>query len=173
MDFGCGIGTHSFRLAAQFGCRVTGIDICEGNLKVAMAECGKRGMEKSVFFENADIEKLPYKDLSFSLLWGRDILIHVKDLAGAFRECFRVLAPGGKMIVFTTLATSLLFPEEIDKVKKIRSGEARKNQQSGFQKSIRSIFNLSRFKGKKNASPKAQDNCPNTKNHRPKFGNDV
>jgi ubiquinone/menaquinone biosynthesis C-methylase UbiE len=50
-------------------------------------------------------------DTSVERIWCRDVLNHV-DLPVALAECRRVLRPGGQMVVFQTLATELLEPQE-------------------------------------------------------------
>jgi SAM-dependent methyltransferase len=57
------------------------------------------------------IESLPLEDESVDWIWSRDMLVHI-DLEPAFAECLRVLKPGGRMIVYLTLATEELEPRE-------------------------------------------------------------
>ncbi len=45
-----------------------------------------------------DAERLPFADASFDLVIGHAILHHIPDLAQAFREFARVLAPGGTVL---------------------------------------------------------------------------
>jgi len=46
-------------------------------------------------FPEVDMQKLPYKDLSFDLVLHSDTLEHVPDPNQALCECLRVLKPGG------------------------------------------------------------------------------
>ena len=46
----------------------------------------------------ADAERLPFKDASFDLVLGHAVLHHIPDLARAFAEFARVLAPGGTLL---------------------------------------------------------------------------
>src|SRR5205807_4754761 len=59
-----------------------------------------------------DVGRLPFADGSFDAVWCRDMLIHVPDLAAAFRECRRVLAPGRWMLVFQMFATQWLSDDD-------------------------------------------------------------
>lgn len=45
-----------------------------------------------------DVMHLSYADASFDLIVSNDVLEHIPDPAAAFRECARVLAPGGSVI---------------------------------------------------------------------------
>ena len=46
----------------------------------------------------ADAERLPFPDESFDLVLGHAVLHHIPDLARAFAEFERVLAPGGTLL---------------------------------------------------------------------------
>jgi SAM-dependent methyltransferase len=46
----------------------------------------------------ADAERLPFDDQSFDLVLGHAVLHHIPDLARAFGEFARVLAPGGTLL---------------------------------------------------------------------------
>ena len=107
IDLGCGLGIHSLALARRFGCRVSGVDLCEGNLRVANESLLESGLQALVRFHLGDIQSLPFSDAEFDIAWCRDVLIHVPDLSVAFAQCARVLVPGGTMIVYSTFATRL------------------------------------------------------------------
>jgi 2-polyprenyl-3-methyl-5-hydroxy-6-metoxy-1,4-benzoquinol methylase len=100
LDAGCGRGTHSLELARRFGCHVVGIDAVRGPLTSAPAG----------IFAQALLEAIPAGDATFDLVWCRDMLVHVPDLDRAMAECARVLKPGGRMLVWATIATDLMEP---------------------------------------------------------------
>lgn len=54
-----------------------------------------------------DVHRLQFDDASFDTIAMRDVAEHLEDPVGAFRECARVLRPGGKLIILTV---NLLFP---------------------------------------------------------------
>jgi len=49
---------------------------------------------------------------SADLVWCRDVLVHVADLAVAYAEFRRILRPGGRALVYQMFATALLEPHE-------------------------------------------------------------
>lgn len=90
MDVGAGDGRlHSY--FADKGVRYVAMDIAAKLLKR-----GPSRVEKVV----ADIEKeRPFEDESFDIELCFFVLLHLQDLTHFFREAYRVLVPGGKLIV--------------------------------------------------------------------------
>jgi ubiquinone/menaquinone biosynthesis C-methylase UbiE len=116
LDIGCGLGQHSCSLAEQFGCRVVGIDPVESNLAQARQKAVEQGLAERVTFRQGRIEAIPADAAAFDLVWCRDMLVHVADLAQALAECVRVVKPKGAVLVYTTLATELLEPQEANRI---------------------------------------------------------
>jgi SAM-dependent methyltransferase len=91
LDFGCGHGMAAVVLARR-GARVTAFDLSPGYL----AEARRRARANGVAVEcvQADGERLPFPDDSFSRVWGNAVLHHL-NLRIAAAELARVLRPGG------------------------------------------------------------------------------
>ncbi|MCP3935878.1 MAG: methyltransferase domain-containing protein [Actinomycetia bacterium] len=112
LDIGGRDGRHALLMAERFGCRAVSVDpvaenISSGRELVAGHECGHL-----VELRTGSIEQIPAEDGSFQLVFSRDMLGHIEDLALALNECRRVLTPGGFMVIFELFATALLHPEE-------------------------------------------------------------
>lgn len=67
----------------------------------------------------ADLEQLPYGPSSFDVVFLNEVLEHVPDERRALREVWRVLRPGGTVII---LSPNRLFPFETHGVHLRRSG---------------------------------------------------
>ncbi len=96
LDFGCGKGVVSIRLAS-IGYEVAGFDISPGNIEVARRLAVRYGFEGRTSFSVQVAESLDYPGNSFDLVVGMDILHHV-ELPAAVGEAMRVLKPGGTAI---------------------------------------------------------------------------
>ena len=98
LEIGAGTGYFSLhmQMAGLVG-RATCTDISGGMIEVLQANATV--LELDVETEVCDAEELPFEDGSFDLVFGHAVLHHIPDLARAFAEFRRVLAPGG-MIVF-------------------------------------------------------------------------
>jgi len=105
LDVGSGLGGPALRIAEKVGCSVTGLDVVESNVQTASATVEKRGLTELVRFQQGDAADLPFDDNVFTMIWGQDAWCHVPDRALLFKECARVLAPGGRIVFADWLLT--------------------------------------------------------------------
>jgi ubiquinone/menaquinone biosynthesis C-methylase UbiE len=97
LEIGAGTGYFTLNLmrAGLIG-EATCSDISPGMLETLATNAHELGLE--VHTEPADAEQLPFADGSFDLVLGHAVLHHIPDLARAFAEFERVLAPGGTVL---------------------------------------------------------------------------
>jgi SAM-dependent methyltransferase len=109
LDLGCGAGLDVFVAALLVGAegRAAGVD-----LTPEMLEWPRKHAAANVEFHEGTVEALPFEDGSFDLAISNGALNLVPDKDAAFREIFRVLAPGGAFAVADLLVTSTV-PEEV------------------------------------------------------------
>lgn len=112
LDVGCGRGEHASELAQRFGAQVVAVDPVQSHLDYAHKHVRRNSLAGQVQFQKAFIEHLPFPDAQFDLVWCRSVIVHLPALLPAFRECWRVLAHGGYMMLQTGFATALLEPQE-------------------------------------------------------------
>jgi ubiquinone/menaquinone biosynthesis C-methylase UbiE len=97
LEIGAGTGYFTLNmLRAGVIAQATCSDISPGMLSTL--EENARGLGLRVETRAADAERLPFDDQSFDLVFGHAVLHHIPDLAGAFEEFARVLAPGGTLV---------------------------------------------------------------------------
>ncbi|MBC8122250.1 MAG: methyltransferase domain-containing protein [Gemmatimonadaceae bacterium] len=101
LDVGCGIGGASLYLARRFGAEVTGITLSPVQCKRATERAHEQGLEGTVRFEVADALEMPFADKQFDLVWSLESGEHMADKAQFLRECYRVLRPGGQLVMAT------------------------------------------------------------------------
>lgn len=103
LDVGCGIGGPSRVLAADYGCRVTGIDITESYCKMAEEMADWVGLSGRLDYRTADALTLPFEDASFDVVWTQHVAMNIADKARLYAEMRRVLKPGGRLGLYDIL----------------------------------------------------------------------
>lgn len=93
LDLGTGAGFFAF-LMQELGCTVTGIDYSEAMIDNAKKVMGKLGRE-GIVFRQMDAQKLDFEAESFDFIFSRNVTWTLPDPEQAYREMYRVLAPGG------------------------------------------------------------------------------
>lgn len=94
LDAGCGTGGLIRRLAPRNpAVRWTGVDV----EPMACALARERAAEAEI--RQAAVTALPFADEAFDAVVSADVLYHVDDDGAALREFFRVLRPGGSVII--------------------------------------------------------------------------
>ena len=99
LDAGCGIGGSSRLMAQLFNCRVTGVDLAQKFIEAAdfLTQC--TGLDSKTRFKQGSILELDFADNTFDAVLCQHVLMNIEDKAVAVKEFFRVLKPGGKLIL--------------------------------------------------------------------------
>ena len=100
LDLGSGAGFDCF-LASKIvgpGGKVMGVDMTEEMVARARANAIKGGYS-NVEFRFGEIEALPIEDNSVDVIISNCVINLVPDKEKAFQEAFRVLRPGGRLMV--------------------------------------------------------------------------
>ena len=101
IDVGCGIGGSTLHLAQKFSCNATGITLSPVQASRAKERSSEIGLDNRVNFEVANALDMPFADNSFDLVWSLESGEHMPDKTKFLAECYRVLKPGGRMILAT------------------------------------------------------------------------
>lgn len=99
LDAGCGVGGSSLWLAKNIGCRVTGITLSEKQKKQAEEFGGKQGLQHKADFYQKDYTDTYFPDESFDVVWAIESVCHAEDKKKFLKEAYRLLKPGGRLIV--------------------------------------------------------------------------
>lgn len=92
LDVGCSIGA-TVEAAKQLGWDASGVDVS----KVAVEFCRDRGLDCQAI----DDHRLPYADNTFDVLTSWHVIEHVDDVNSTLTEWFRVIKPGGILVLET------------------------------------------------------------------------
>jgi tocopherol O-methyltransferase len=101
LDVGCGIGGSSLDLAEKFQATVQGITLSPEQAKRGQQRAKEANLAETVQFQVANALALPFADNSFDLVWSLESGEHFPDKAKFLQEAYRVLTPGGKLLMAT------------------------------------------------------------------------
>jgi 2-polyprenyl-3-methyl-5-hydroxy-6-metoxy-1,4-benzoquinol methylase len=99
LDVGCGDGALSGLIAMRLAAQIEGVDVTPLSIELARAEFAKRGL--SGRFQEIDGYAYPFEAASFAAVVCSEVIEHVQKPAEMLMEMWRVLAPGGVLVVTT------------------------------------------------------------------------
>ena len=96
LDLGCGDGNFTIMLAKKLSTsNVFGIDIVDKNVEQSVV----KGIKCRQV--NLDSAKFPFENDTFDAICASQILEHVSDTDGFIKEAYRILKPGGYIVLST------------------------------------------------------------------------
>jgi sarcosine/dimethylglycine N-methyltransferase len=98
LDLGAGYGGSARRLAAEYGCSVTTLNISEAQNDTNRYKNRRASLKDRIRVLYGSFDDVPAADNSFDVVWSQDSFLHAPDRRRVLEEAFRVLKPGGEMV---------------------------------------------------------------------------
>jgi arsenite methyltransferase len=139
LDLGSGAGFDCFLAASRVGPqgKVIGVDMTPEMLDKAR-ENVRRGNYRNVEFRLGEIENLPVADNSVDIVISNCVINLSQDKPKVFKEAFRVLKPGGRLMVSDIVLLADLPKEILASVEAYVGCVAGASQKSDYLGAIRS-----------------------------------
>lgn len=99
LDAGCGVGGSSIFLAKNFDCKVTGITLSEKQVETCRENAAAYGVADNCNFEKQSYLETDFPDNTFDVVWAIESVCYAYDKIDFLKEAYRVLKPGGRVVV--------------------------------------------------------------------------
>lgn len=108
LDAGCGVGAPAVYLHAKFGSWITGVSISKKGVELANARIRSEEHEGRIRFLVADMTATGFPSGSFDVIWVMESSHLVQDKELLFDECYRLLKPGGEILLCDVMVNEKL-----------------------------------------------------------------
>jgi arsenite methyltransferase len=104
VDIGSGPGLLAAEMAAQVGPagRVVGLDLSDSMLALSRQRRSDLATNRCLRFLKADAARLPFADGTFDVAVSTQVYEYVPDVPAGLAEVYRVLRPGGRVLILDT-----------------------------------------------------------------------
>jgi tocopherol O-methyltransferase len=102
LDAGCGIGGSALYLCDRFPTATAiGLTLSPRQAARANERAQAAGLAERAQFQVTDVLHTPFPDAHFDFIWSLESGEHYPDKAQFFQESYRLLKPGGKLLMAT------------------------------------------------------------------------
>ncbi len=99
LDAGSGLGEATCWFASKVGCQCIGVTLSQMQIKEATKIARDRDLLDKIKYLEMDYTKTTFNDNSFDAIIAIETICHVADKQDFYREAYRLLKPGGKLVV--------------------------------------------------------------------------
>jgi ubiquinone/menaquinone biosynthesis C-methylase UbiE len=98
IDAGCGLGHSAIWLSQHYNATVTGITVVPKQVETIQTNLSKNPVP-GVDFLLGNYLEMPFEDNSVDVVWAFESVCHAANKIDFYKEAYRVLKPGGKIVM--------------------------------------------------------------------------
>ena len=102
LDAGNGVGGSGIWLAEKRQAKIVGLNLVMKQLKEGRKIAGRKNLSAANFFTAGSFQEMSFANETFDVVWSLESIEHATSVEIFIKECFRVLKPGGKIIIAGT-----------------------------------------------------------------------
>jgi SAM-dependent methyltransferase len=115
LEIGTGVGTDA-RTIVSLGGRYHGINVDAGSSDMTRTALNTFGLQGEV--KQASALNIPYPSDHFDVVYSFGVLHHIPEVDKAIKEIYRVLKPGGELVIMLYNKPSINYQVEIRRMRK-------------------------------------------------------
>ncbi|MFK8102478.1 MAG: cyclopropane-fatty-acyl-phospholipid synthase family protein [Saprospiraceae bacterium] len=116
LDAGCGKGGSCFWLVKNKQAIPTGITPVASQIEACQKQAKTLQLTDQTSFVLADFCQTPFEKESFDVVWACESLCHADQKADFYQEAFRVLKPGGRLVIAEYIRKARPLPAKDDQL---------------------------------------------------------
>ena len=102
LDPGCGTGIPTIELASFTNGEIIAIDIDQQLIEVLNEKVKEMNLKDRIIIKKMSFLKNDFSDNYFDLIWEEGVF-HIIGFKKSFKECYRILRPGGYLVLSQTI----------------------------------------------------------------------
>jgi ubiquinone/menaquinone biosynthesis C-methylase UbiE len=118
LEVGCGTGTLTIEAKRQAGVsgKVSAIDVIPGMIELSQRKAARANMD--VTFRLGSIDDIPFSENQFDVILCSFMIFHMSEgvRVKGISEIYRVMKPGGRVLIVDTALPTRKFPRAIAKM---------------------------------------------------------
>lgn len=99
LDAGCGVGGTAIYIAKKTGAKVWGITLSQNQVNLANKYSNVNSVANLTDFSKQDYHQTNFPENFFDFVYGIESICHAHPKSKFLREAFRILKPGGRIII--------------------------------------------------------------------------
>jgi ubiquinone/menaquinone biosynthesis C-methylase UbiE len=99
LDAGCGVGGTALWMARRYGARVVGVTVSTAQAARAARYARSEGLEEQATFLVQDFTRFGFPAERFDVVYAMESVCHATDKRRFLDEAWRILKPGGRLIL--------------------------------------------------------------------------